>query len=57
MGAKQSGETKYALHLVREGNSIKTASKKAGIAPSTLYRALKTKDSKLLRNAKNKRRV
>lgn len=57
MGAKQSGETKYALHLLHEGDSIKQAAKKAGIAPSTLYRALKTKEKKVLHNATRRGRV
>jgi transposase len=47
MSAKQSAETKHAMHLhLVDGKSIYEAAKMAGIYASTLYRALKNKKKK-----------
>ncbi len=47
MPAKQSAETKHAIYLYEtEGKSRYEAARKAGIWPSTLYRALKDKNKK-----------
>lgn len=47
MGARQSSEVKYAIYLHRkEGKSRGEAAIMAGIAPSTLYRALTEKQKK-----------
>ena len=47
MPAKQSAETKHALHLVTvEGLAVYEAAARAGIFASTLYRALKAKSLK-----------
>ena len=43
MGAKVSAETKHAIYLHEvEGKSRYEAARKAGIWPSTLYKALKS---------------
>ncbi len=47
MSAKQSAETKYAIHLhLMQGKGVTEACRLAGIFPSTLYRALKQKPKK-----------
>lgn len=40
MPAKQSQEVRNAMQLVIEGHSIYDAAHKAGVWPSTLYRAI-----------------
>ncbi len=50
MPALQSAQTKHAIYLHEvEGKSRYEAARKAGIWPSTLYRALKDKEKKKLR--------
>ena len=48
MGARQSAETLQAIRLYQGGDSVYEAAKKAGIYPTTLYRALKNKKKKKL---------
>ena len=52
MGAKQSEETRQAMRLYLNGDTLGVASKKAGVYPSTLWRALKTAGNPLRGKAK-----
>lgn len=54
MPAKQSQEVRNAMQLVIEGHSIYDAAHKAGVWPSTLYRALEARDGKKKRVTTNK---
>ena len=56
MPARQSAEVQQALRLrLEEGKSIYEAAAMAGIWPSTLYRALKTKAKRDKRKQVDKR--
>ena len=46
MGAKVSAEMKHALQLVKAGLPVYEAATKAGIYPSSLYKALKEQRKK-----------
>lgn len=46
MAARQSEEVRQAIRLHGGGKSVYQAAAMAGIAPSTLYRALKIKENK-----------
>ena len=48
MGARQSAETLHAIRLHLDGDSVYEAARKAGIYPTTLYKALKRKKKKKL---------
>lgn len=52
MAARECAETKYGLALVAEGKSISEAARMAGIARSTLHRAIARKNSKKLQAAR-----
>jgi hypothetical protein len=58
MPAKQSQEVRNAMQFVIEGDSIYDAAHKAGVWPSTLYRAIaagaKGKKSAVTNKAKKK---
>ena len=50
MSARRSAECKHAIHLHQvEGKSVYAASKLAGIAPTTLYKALYPNGKKRLK--------
>ena len=54
MPAKQSQEVRNAMQLVDEGHSHYDAAHKAGVWPSTLYRALKARKLAFTHKAKKK---
>lgn len=50
MGAKRSAQTEYAIKLVRSGETIAHAARKAGVYWSTVKRAIKADSAKSLNN-------
>lgn len=55
MPAKQSQEVRNAMKLVDDGHSKYDAAHKAGVWPSTLYRALEARDKLAATNKKIKK--
>jgi hypothetical protein len=55
MPAKQSQEVRTAMQLVDEGHSHIEAAQRAGVWPSTLYRALKARTLAATNKAKKRK--